>query len=145
MKSLIFTIAALTFISLLGCGPDTADLPRQNPKSVDASATPLEIVNRRMAAYNRHDLQAFLDLYDDGIEIFGYPDRSLGKGTEHIRRIFEPLFQEGVVQVEIHQQITKDSYVVNHETVNYGDSTTEYVSIYEVRGGLIQSVRFVRD
>ena len=34
---------------------------------------------------------------------------------------------------------------VNHETVNEGDTATEYVSIYEVRGGLIQSVRFVRD
>ena len=54
------------------------------------------------------------------------------------------MFAEGVVQVAIHHQITKDSYVVNHETVTDGDSTTEYVSIYEVEDGLIQSVGFVR-
>jgi len=83
--------------------------------------------------------------YSDGVKIFNYPDRLLGEGKQHIRSIFEPMFEEGVVQVTIHHQIRKDSYVVNHETVSNGDTTTEYVSIYEVRNGLIQSVGFVRD
>ncbi len=150
MKSSVFITAALT-ISLLGCGQGASSSgSAQQDDSVlrvepDLDATPLDIVNRRMSAYNRHDLGAFMDLYADGIEIFNYPNRSLGGGRDHLRSIFEPMFQEGAIQVEIHHQIAKDSYVVNHETVTYGDTTTEYVSIYEVRGGLIRSVRFVRD
>ena len=55
------------------------------------------------------------------------------------------MFKEKNVKVTIHHQISKDSYVINHETVTDGEKKTEYVSIYEVRGGLIRSVRFVRD
>ncbi|MFT4710073.1 MAG: hypothetical protein ACJAZ8_000729 [Planctomycetota bacterium] len=98
-----------------------------------------------MSAYNRHDIDAFLDLYSDEVEVLSYPDKSLGQGKQHMRSIFAPMSEEGVGQVTIHHQIAKDSYVVNHETVTHGDTTTEYVSIYEVRGGLIQSVCFVRD
>ncbi len=148
MKSPLFLVAALTS-ALVGCAPDapssgSAQQSGSAPPG-DRDATPLDIVNRRMSAYNRHDLGAFMDLYADGIEIFNYPDRSLGGGRDHLRSIFEPMFEEGVVHVEIHHQIAKDTYVVNHETVSYGDTDTEYVSIYEVRDGLIQSVRFVRD
>lgn len=98
-----------------------------------------------MSAYNRHDLGAFMETYADEVELFTYPDRSLGQGKEHLRSIFEPMFEAGVVQVTVHHQIAKDGYVINHETVTEGDTQTEYVSIYEVRGDLIQSVRFVRD
>ncbi len=105
----------------------------------------MEVVNDRMSAYNRHDVDAFLATYADGVEVFTYPETSLGRGKEHLRSIFEPMFEEGLVHVTVHHQIAKDSYVINHETVASGDTQTEYVSIYEVRGDLIQSVRFVRD
>ncbi len=107
--------------------------------------SPLEVVNLRMQAYNEHNLEAFLATYSDGVEIFTYPAKSLGRGKKHIKKLFEDLFREGTVHVDIHHQIAKDSYVINHETVVSGDKKTEYVSIYEVRKGLIQSVRFVRD
>lgn len=149
MKSLFLFTALATFICLSGCGQQDAP-SSESAKTGDTdgpalNSTPLDVVNRRMSAYNQHDLRAFLETYSDEVEIFTYPDKSLGKGKKHVRKIFEPMFQEGVVHVEIHHQITKDSYVVNHETVTYGDSKTEYVSIYEVRNGLIESVRFVRD
>ena len=47
--------------------------------------------------------------------------------------------------IEDRHQIAKDSHVINHEAVNYGEGDVEYVSIYEVRNGLIQTVSFVRD
>lgn len=107
--------------------------------------TPLEIVNNRMEAYNNHDLNSFLTLYSEDIEIYTYPDVLLGKGKAHLKSIFEPMLNQKSVHVDIHHQIARDSYVINHETVSYGDNKVEYVSIYEVRDGLIQSVRFVRD
>ena len=113
--------------------------------SSSETLSPLAIVNLRMQAYNNHDLEAFLNTYSEEIEIFTYPDKSVGKGKNHIRRLFEPMFKEGSISVEIHHQIAKDGYVINHETVMNGNKKTEYVSIYEVRDGLITSVRFVRD
>ena len=113
--------------------------------SSETTLSPLAVVNLRMQAYNNHDLEAFLKTYSEEIEIFTYPDKSLGKGKKHIKNLFEPMFKEGSISVEIHHQIAKDGYVINHETVMSGNNETEYVSIYEVRDGLITSVRFVRD
>lgn len=115
------------------------------PADQAVSRSPLETVEVRMQAYNDHDLEVFLGTYSQDVEIFTYPDRSLGKGKKRLRSLFEDMFQDPTLRVEIHHQIAKDGYVVNHETVTSRDGETEYVSIYEVRDGLIRTVRFVRD
>lgn len=133
MKNL-FGVAMLLFLTAtcIVCSSETTSLP-------------LTVVNQRMEAYNNHDLETFLETYSDEVEIFTYPDKSLGRGKKHLKHLFEPMFKEGSVSVEILHQIAKDGYVINHEIVMYGRDSTEYVSIYEVRDGLITSVRFVRD
>ncbi len=107
--------------------------------------SPLKIVNQRMQAYNNHNLEAFLDLYAEDIRIYTYPSTLLGQGKIHLRSLFTPIFATKTAHVEIHYQLAKDSFVINHETVSYESSKTDYVSIYEVKDCLIQTVRFVRD
>jgi len=107
--------------------------------------SPLEIVNRRMQAFNEHNLEDFLALYAESIEIYTYPDVLVGRGKDHLRSLFEPMFNQKFVHADIHHQIAKDSFVISHETVSYEDGDTEYVSIWKVSNGLIQNVRFVRD
>ena len=63
--------------------------------SGEATPSPLTVVNLRMEAYNNHDLEAFLETYSDEIEIFTYPDKSLGKGKKHLKHLVEPMFKEG--------------------------------------------------
>lgn len=109
------------------------------------NASPLEIVNQRMKLYNEHKLESFLKLYSPEIKIYTYPDKLLGQGLAHLRHLFEPMFQEKSVQVRINYQIVSDSFVINEEIVTYGQKSTRYVSIYEVKDNKIQSVRFVRD
>lgn len=107
--------------------------------------SPLAVVNKRMDAYNQHDLKAFLAMYSDTVQVYTYPDKLLAEGKAHLQSIFEPMFTEGNIAVKIHQQIEKDSYVINHETVIYSGKKTDYVSIYKVVDGVITEVRFVRD
>ncbi len=133
MKTTICMILAISFAIGTACC------------SENQVRSPLDTVNLRMEAYNNHDMDTFLGTYADGVTIYTYPDTELGKGKAHLRSIFESMFEEESVRVEIHHQIAKDAYVINHETVSYDGSETEYVSIYEVRDGLITSVRFVRD
>lgn len=109
------------------------------------AATQLEVVNARMEAHNNHNLEKFLAVYSDDIQIYDYPNTPLGKkGKEHIRNIFAPLFKDKSVKTEIHHQIENGKYVVNHETVTREGKITEYISIYEVEDDLIQSVRFIK-
>lgn len=112
----------------------------------EVSAEPIAVVNARMDAYNNHDIDAFLELYSQDIQVFTFPNVTLGpKGKEHLLSIFEPMFKEGKVGVKVHQQITQGRYVINHETVTYNGESQKYVSIYEVENGLITSVQFVRE
>ena len=109
------------------------------------SESPLAVVNKRMSCYNAHDLEGFLALYSPDIAIYDYPDTFFGRGIDHMRTIFAPLFEAGV-SVEIHHQLVSDSYVINEETVSYPDKgPTHYVSVYQVRDGKITDVRFIRD
>ena len=138
-----FLLAILGLVGAFGCDGAGASSPLAAASESDR--TPLEVVQARMKAYNRHDLEAFLAQYADDVEIRSYPDRSLGSGRERLRDIFGPMFEAGRVQVDVHYQATRDGFVVNHETVTDAGEATEYISIYEVRRGLIRSVCFVRD
>ncbi len=113
--------------------------------SADTKPSPLAVVNKRMEAYNKHDLTSFLETYAENVEVYTYPTKSLAKGKEHLKSIFEPMFKEGAVHVTIHTQLENDSYVINHETLEYLGKKTKYISIYKVENNLITEVRFVRD
>lgn len=107
--------------------------------------TPLAVVKQRMHALNAHDLETFLSTYAEDVSIFVYPDRQLGKGKSHLRKIFAPMIRNGEVHVKIGTALTTDSYVVVESTTSFGSIAEPSVAIYEVRDGLIQSVRFLRD
>ena len=107
--------------------------------------SPLSVVNKRMDSYNKHDLESIMSTYSDEVEIYTYPSKLLTQGKNDLESIFKFLFKGKVVHVTVHHQITKDSYVINHETVKYSDKTIDYVSVYKVVNGLIEEVRFVRD
>jgi hypothetical protein len=132
MKSIFLAFTVLSILAL----PALA---------ANSTLSPLAIVNKRMDAYNKHDLKSFLATYADNVEIYTYPTTSLAKGKEHLTSIFEPMFKEGAVHVTIHTQLENDSYVINHETVEYLGKKTKYISIYKVENNLITEVRFVRD
>jgi hypothetical protein len=97
-----------------------------------------------MAAYNAHDLEAFLALYDPAVVLFDFPGRPLGQGHEHLRRIFQPLFAAGAVRVVVQTSLSMGPWVVTEELVHYPAGPQRYVVVYEVRGGKITSVRFLR-
>ena len=107
--------------------------------------SPIEVVNKRMEAYNNHNFNGLIDLYAANISIYTYPDSKLAEGKENLESIFKPLFAEGKVKVKIVKQIENGSYVVNEEIVSYPNENKKYVSIYKVEKGLITEVRFVRE
>jgi hypothetical protein len=111
----------------------------------NTTPTPLEIVNKRMAFYNQHNFMEFIKLYSDDIEIYTYPNKLLGTGTDNIASIFKPKFIAKSIKVEIISQMHNGNHVINHEIVSENGIQTKYISIYEVKDGLIKSVRFVRD
>jgi len=111
----------------------------------NVTQTPLGVVNKRMDFYNQHNFKEFIKLYSPDVEVYTYPDKLLGTGTDNITSIFKPKFSAKSIQVEIISQMYNGNHVINHEIVSENGIKTKYISIYEVQDGLIKSVRFVRD
>jgi hypothetical protein len=111
----------------------------------NTSPTPVEIVNKRMDFYNQHNFIEFIKLYAPDVEVYTYPNKLLATGTDNLASIFKPKFVAKSIKVEIISQMFNGNYVINHEIVSENGVQTKYVSIYEVKDGLIKSVKFVRD
>ena len=107
--------------------------------------SPLGVVNQRMGFYNQHNFEKFIQLYSDSVKVYTYPDKFLASGKDNLASIFKPKFAAKSIEVKIITQIDNGNYVINQEVVTENGIDTKYVSIYEVRDGLITSVRFVRD
>jgi hypothetical protein len=103
----------------------------------------LDIVNRRIAAYNAHDIEAFLAAYDEHVRIVVYPDRVLGEGRERMRRIFGPQFARGEGRIEVLGQHVLENHVVSDENITIGARDDRNIAIYTINGGLIVEVRLI--
>jgi hypothetical protein len=113
--------------------------------AVDApSRSTLDTVKLRMERYNERQLDPIMELYADDVAIYKYPDQLLGKGKAHLRQVLEGTFKDST-PVTIERQLVQGNYVISEERVTYAGTAKHFVSIYEVRDGLIQSVRFIRD
>lgn len=147
MKKTAIMLIGLAMLSILGCAEKTEGL--ENGKSIESgqssNLTPLQVVNKRMDLYNEHDFQAFIKLYHKDVKIYTYPNKLLGTGADRLASIFKSDFEKKSISVEIINQISNGRHVINHEIVTRNGEQTKYVSIYEVKNGLITSVRFVRD
>ncbi|WNO09410.1 hypothetical protein [Teredinibacter sp. KSP-S5-2] len=68
---------------------------------------PIDVVNERIDAHNKYDLDRFLATYADEVKVYDYPNVQLGSGgKERLRKIFGPLFNDKSVQTTVHSQMT---------------------------------------
>jgi hypothetical protein len=132
MRISLLPVLAIAFLPLLASAQESVQ-------------TPLSVVDKRTKAMADRNFPDFMSTYAENVEIFVYPDRPLGKGKEHIRKLFAPMFEKGDVEISVSLQLVSDSFVVSESITSFSDKSETTVAIYEVRNGLIQSVRFLRD
>jgi hypothetical protein len=139
-RRLLATGAALVLTS--SCATANQDEHAPHPTTAEERAV-LAVVTQRIAAYNSHDIDAFLATYDPNVRIFVFPDRLLGTGTDRLRRIFGPQFARGDGTVRVRVQDVIDTKVVSAEDVTIGGVMERNISIYTIVGGRIQEVRLI--
>jgi len=135
------TLFAIFALSLSGCVASPVLDPSINVSSDEKAA--LEVVQRSTAAYNTHDIDAFVETYADDVRIYEYPDKFLGEGTQRLRDIFGPQFAENDGTIFVHSQRVLEQTVVSDETVTFYGTTEHNIGIYTVVDGLITEVRLI--
>lgn len=117
--------------------------PDPHTLSEEAGAdTPEVVVERQLAAYNAHDLEAFLATYAEDVELERGDEVFVG--IEAMRARYGPIFAAGRCRAVISARMRQGEWIVDHETAyGLGPEPVEVLVAYRVRGGVIDRVRFM--
>jgi hypothetical protein len=122
----------LLFSLLAACGaapPDTS---------------PAALVEQQASAYNRRNLEEFLEPYSEDIELYEFPDKRHAVGKAAMREGYKPLFEKfPQLHCESLNSIVMGNTVIVHERVTGGPSVIEAVAIYTIKDGKISRLTFV--
>jgi len=122
--------------------------PVQTPMQMNTqkTATAEALVDAQLAAYNRHDLEAFLGFYADDAELVDYPDHVTQTGKAAMRARYAKRFATPGLHATIAKRIVFGDFVVDHEQITAENvaGVREAVAIYEVKDGRIVRVTFLK-
>ncbi|WP_412542849.1 nuclear transport factor 2 family protein [Longispora sp. K20-0274] len=104
---------------------------------------PQTIVERQLAAYNSHDLDAFAATYAPDVHV----NRRNGSqilGRDALRERYADQFARGRCRAEIVGRLAEGDWVVDHEVAHgIADDPVRVLVAYRVRDGLIDRVDFL--
>jgi hypothetical protein len=141
IRGLCAVAAILMFVVRGG----SAQEGKPSEKAGDPPRSPAErVVQAQVEAYNRHDLDAFLDCYAPEVAIYQFPDKRLFAGRDAMREQYGRLFRRAPdVNVKITQRIVKGDTVIDHESGSANGRRFTAVAIYRVADGKIVGVWFI--
>jgi hypothetical protein len=106
-----------------------------------------DAVARQVSAYNRRDLDAFLECYSADVVIENAKGDVVMESRAAMRVAYGDLFADSpALHVEIATRIRVGDYVIDEEIVTGGRGSPEAIrvaAIYHVRDGAIDHVRLV--
>jgi hypothetical protein len=108
--------------------------------------TPAETIQAQLEAYNRHDIEAFMAVFNPQATLYNLVDGSvIASGQEAIRDRYMLRFANPHLHAEITQRMVMGARVIDHERVSgiQADRDVEVIAIYDVQDGLIQQVWFI--
>lgn len=113
--------------------------------AIVAQTDPEYFTEKQLIAYNKRDIEAFLKVYAKNVKVYTFPDKLEYEGIEEMRKIYTPMFEKTTdLHCKITSRIVKGNTVIDEELVTANGRQFKAVAIYEIKGGKIVSVRFVR-
>jgi imidazolonepropionase-like amidohydrolase len=109
-------------------------------------ASPEDVVQRQLNAYNARDLEAFLATYHPDARLYGFPDQLQREGEAALREAYGRLFERVPnLHARVPRRIVSGNYVIDQEEVTGlpEGRVLRATAIYEVRDGRIARVWFI--
>lgn len=105
--------------------------------------SPAELADQQLAAYNAHNLDAFVAPYADSVQIFDLSTNKLQiKGKDEMRKQYGFLNSVDVLHCNLLNRIVDGNFVIDHEEIISKNGKFYGVAIYEVKNGKIVRVWF---
>jgi hypothetical protein len=110
---------------------------------VQADTPAARVVGREHAAYEAHDLEAFLAMYSP-TALLQLADGPVMRGRRSLREYYQPRFEAGQCKTELIQRMTLGEWVVDQTIVHDSDQgPAPVIALYRVQDGLIVEVRLL--
>ena len=109
------------------------------------AATPVEIVQRQLEAYNARNLERFVATYADDVKVYRMPllEPTIVGKAKLSEFYATQRFNLPALRAEIVNRIVLGNKVIDHERVfGIREQPMEVAAVYEVAGGLIRTVWF---
>jgi hypothetical protein len=109
----------------------------------DDAAVAERVVERQIEAYNRQDLDAFLNCYAGSAEL-RIDGVVAASGRDALREIYARQFSEVPVRAKVVSRIRQAEWIADHERIEgaAGIPPMSVLALYHVRDGLIDQVQF---
>ncbi len=112
------------------------------------SSDPTEVVKRHVEAFNRRDVDGFMETLAPGVIFWEYPADTVFAGAPRVRAHYTELFGDEdatELHAEVRERIVKERFVIDEERVTGLPGEDEHVSviIYEVVDGKIRNAWFM--
>ena len=115
--------------------------------SICLAQTPEELVQQQLDAYNKRDIEAFLEPYSDSVKVYNFPDDFRFQGKETMRKGYSGMFDN---MPDLNAQVLKrqalGNVVIDHEKVLFTKDRPELevLVLYKIVANKIQEVWFIR-
>ncbi len=114
--------------------------PAKAPAPAETAAS--RLVGREHAAYEAHDLEAFLAMYSPTAQL-QLADGTVMRGRRSLREYYRPRFEAGQCKTTLVQRMLVGDWVVDQQFAHDDQGQTMMVALYRVQDGLISEVRFL--
>lgn len=113
------------------------------PKREDVGAE--KAAQRQLEAYNKRDLDAFVDAFAEDIKVYNYPNTLSYEGQEKLRENFKGFFARVTdLHCDIKNRIVIGNIVIDEEYITANGRNFSAVAIYEVENDKVKAMNFVR-
>jgi imidazolonepropionase-like amidohydrolase len=109
-----------------------------------AIALPEALADQQLAAYNAHNLDAFLEPYSDDVMIYGFPDSVQLKGKSEMRKAYDFINHTPKLYCRLLNRIVQGNFVIDKEEIwGFGDKPVSGTVVYQILNGKIVKVYFM--
>ena len=108
--------------------------------------TPEDLAQTQLNAYNARDIESFLSVYSEDVEVYKFPDSLRFKGLSEMRNAYANLFDKSpLLHCTLVNRIVIDNYVIDKEKVTGipERGTVNAAAMYQIENGLIKRVWFL--
>lgn len=143
-SALVFSTAITVVFLLIPAVGQAGETVAEDKANTPTERAALAAVAKRIDGFNSYNLAAYLAAHQENVRIYEYPDKAIGDGRSHLKRIFGPLLEQGIGRIDVQKQVAIANTVVSEENISYGgDEVRHIVAIYTVHDGLISSYRLI--